>query len=159
MSNLDISFASLVKYNNGYFKSEKQAAFLLSKCNNNEYSVSACIYNNSFTIIYTCDSVGIKSVAKVTRKDTVITWERLTGKAAEVAIQKGVNTLNMKKELKEIEAELDYQKEIRETLMDKIMSGEKIDADKFMVDNNVMADNEVQELRNKGDRLIQMIHS
>lgn len=76
-----VSFASLVKSNNGFFKSEKQAAFLLSKCQDtNTFVCGGNVYNNSFTMFCICDSLGVVKVEKYTPKSgkTVTTWERQT---------------------------------------------------------------------------------
>lgn len=76
-----VSFASLVKSNNGFFKSEKQSAFLLSKCQDtNTFVCGGNVYNNSFTMFYICDSLGVLKVEKYTPKSgkTVTTWERQT---------------------------------------------------------------------------------
>jgi len=76
-----VSFASLVKSNNGFFKSEKQSAFLLSKCQDtNTFVCGGSVYNNSFTMFYICDSLGVVKVEKYTPKSgkTVTTWGRQT---------------------------------------------------------------------------------
>lgn len=79
MSNLAVSFASLVKSNNGMFKSEAQAKFLLSQCQEeNTFFVGGQVYNNSYTLSYNCDSLGVVSVEKYLPKSgkTTTTWER-----------------------------------------------------------------------------------
>jgi hypothetical protein len=81
MSNVAVSFASLVKSNNGMFKSEAQAKFLLSQCQEeNTFVCGGNVYNNSFTIFYICDSLGVVKVEKYLPKSgkTTTTWERLT---------------------------------------------------------------------------------
>lgn len=81
MSNVAVSFASLVKSNNGMFKSEAQAKFLLSQCQEeNTFFVGGQVYNNSYTLSYNCDSMGVVSVEKYLPKSgkTTTTWERLT---------------------------------------------------------------------------------
>lgn len=81
MSNVAVSFASLVKSNNGMFKSEAQAKFLLSQCQEeNTFFVGGQVYNNSYTLQYNCDSLGVVSVEKYLPKSgkTTTTWERLT---------------------------------------------------------------------------------
>lgn len=78
MDTLAKSFASLVKTNNGLFKSEKQAKFLTSKLIDGAYPVTGNLYGNSFALFYVCDSKGIKIVSKYTATTgkTVTTWER-----------------------------------------------------------------------------------
>lgn len=81
MSNFAASFASLVKFNNGFFKSEAQAKFLLSVCQEeNTFITSGTVYRNSFTLFYTCDIQGVVKVEKYlpTTGKTVVTFERLT---------------------------------------------------------------------------------
>lgn len=81
MNNIAVSFASLVKSNNGMFKSEAQAKFLLSQCQEeNTFITSGTVYRNSFTLSYVCDAQGVVSVEKYlpTTGKTVTTWERLT---------------------------------------------------------------------------------
>lgn len=77
-----VSFAGLVKSksNNGLFKSEKQAAFLLAKCQEGTFVCGGTIYNNTFSMFYHCDSKGVVSVEKHTDKSnkTVTTWTRVT---------------------------------------------------------------------------------
>lgn len=63
--NIAKSFFSLVKYNNGMFKSEKQAAFLLSKVNadTNEFYVE---HGNAMFTVFAVDRAGVKFVNKIT---------------------------------------------------------------------------------------------
>jgi hypothetical protein len=76
---LAISFASLVKNNNGFFKSEKQKDFLSSFLDaENEYITNGEVYGNSFLLIYTCDNTGVISVRKSTKAKESITWTRLS---------------------------------------------------------------------------------
>lgn len=75
------SFAALVRFNNGFFKSEKQAAFLRSFLNADQqvedlYMTRAV----SQRITYTCDERGVVRVEKLNvasaRAKTRVTWER-----------------------------------------------------------------------------------
>ena len=78
------SFASLVKSNNGFFKSEKQAAFLLSKCQDgNTFVCGGHVYRNPFTLYYVCDASGVVRVEKYTSKTgkNVTTWTRQSDEA------------------------------------------------------------------------------
>lgn len=69
MSTVAISFASLVKNNNGFFKSEKQAAFLLSQCQDGmTFITSGDVYGNAFSLNYNCDSQGVVTVEKYLNK-------------------------------------------------------------------------------------------
>jgi len=81
MSNVAVSFAFLVKSNNGVFKSEAQAKFLLSQCQEeNTFVCGGNVYNNSYTMFYICDIQGVVKVEKYLPKSgkTTTTWERLT---------------------------------------------------------------------------------
>ena len=75
------SFASLVRYNNGFFKSDRQAAFLRSFLNADQKVED--LYETrtiSQRITYTCDDRGIISVEKhnlaAPRAKSRVTWER-----------------------------------------------------------------------------------
>lgn len=75
---LSTSFSSLVKSNNGFFKSEKQAAFLLNQCNGGCYVAADSVFGNTYQIWYTCDSTGVVKVEKFTNaKGAVLQWERV----------------------------------------------------------------------------------
>lgn len=63
---IDKSFYSLIKYNNGFFKSEKQAKFLLSHCEDNLYSVSGLVYRNSYLDVFECDDRGVVKADRYT---------------------------------------------------------------------------------------------
>ena len=81
MDNLATSFASLVKSNNGLFKSEKQAAFLLSVCQDaGTFYTGGQVYGNSYSLQYNCDDAGVVSVEKYLTKTGKIglVWSRLT---------------------------------------------------------------------------------
>lgn len=83
MSNVAISFASLVKSNNGFFKSEAQASFLLSQCQEeNVFFSSGEVYNNGFMIEYICDDKGVIKVVKTLSKSgkQEVTFERMSDK-------------------------------------------------------------------------------
>lgn len=111
MSNVAVSFASLVKSNNGMFKSEAQAKFLLSQCQEeNTFFVGGQVYNNSYTLSYNCDSLGVVSVEKYLPKSgkTTTTWERLTVEQfqAKVANDKAIKEANSSREA---ESQAKYQ--------------------------------------------------
>ena len=79
MNALALSFASLVKSNNGFFKSDKQASFLLSQCQDeNTFTASGDVYGNQYQMIYHCDDKGIVKVEKHTPHTgiTLVTFER-----------------------------------------------------------------------------------
>ncbi len=64
MSNIAASFASLVKYNGGFFKSDKQAAFLLSQCIDGAFIAFNTVYKNTSKTWYLCDEKGVYLVQK-----------------------------------------------------------------------------------------------
>ena len=71
------SLFSLVKENNGYFKSDKQAAFLLSQCQEAQvFTAVRSLYNNSYQFHFICDQDGVMLVEKHTSKGVEIWWER-----------------------------------------------------------------------------------
>lgn len=63
-SNIAVSFASLVKNNNGFFKSEKQAAFLLDQTHSGTYMAFHKAFNSSSSTEYVCDDKGVLFVFK-----------------------------------------------------------------------------------------------
>jgi len=69
MSNLDKSIASLVKFNNGQFKSPKQAKLFLSKAVDGVYySSGGNMYGNSFRHAYHLGNNGVIKVVKMLGK-------------------------------------------------------------------------------------------
>lgn len=113
---ISLSFASLVKSNNGMFKSEAQAKFLLSQCQEtNTFSSGGNVYGNSFTLSYVCDDKGIVSVEKYLpgKGKVQTTWMRHvegTTNAVESASKaKEIKRLN--KEIKSLEKRIQARKE------------------------------------------------
>lgn len=94
------SFASLVKANNGLFKSTKQSEFLLSKCEGGQYISPGNVYGNNYIITYHCDDKGVTKVVKYTFSNckTVITWERLED--GKVTVQDAKEIKRIKREIK-----------------------------------------------------------
>ncbi len=72
MDNLAVSFFSLVKNNNGLFKSEKQANFLKSKLTNDQYGVN---HGANMLTVFTCDNEGVLLVEKVRTVKGERVWE------------------------------------------------------------------------------------
>jgi hypothetical protein len=78
MSDIAKSFASLVNNNNGLFKSEKQAAFLLSMCQEGKtFICGGHVYKNPFIMLYHCNDKGVVKVEKHTPHTgkLITTWE------------------------------------------------------------------------------------
>lgn len=100
MTNLLISFRSLAKSNNGVFKSEKQAAFLLSQCDASKaYRQSECYTvhfgddgkkNQRYDVLVQCDSIGVVSITNIGRSKNKVVFERKSEEAynANLAIRK-----------------------------------------------------------------------
>jgi hypothetical protein len=85
------SLASLVRNNNGFFKSTKQAEFLLSQCNvnTNQYLTTGSNYGNRFETLYTLDVLGVVSIQTtgIKTQNVKITFTRLDADALAVKIQ------------------------------------------------------------------------
>ena len=82
---LAMSLNSLMKTNDGLFKSDKQAKFILSQAVDNQVVTGGDMYGNTFTMFYNLDDKGVVSVEKYLPKKgtSTITWERPTeGKTA-----------------------------------------------------------------------------
>lgn len=74
---LAMSLNNLMKTNDGLFKSDKQAKFILSQATDNQVVTGGNMYGNSFTMFYNLDDKGVVSVEKHTpRKGSTVTWER-----------------------------------------------------------------------------------
>ena len=85
MSDFSTSFASLVKSNNGMFKSEKQAAFLLAQCDAGTFVASGHGWAG-WQLHYRCDALGVVEVCKHTAATgRAIVWQRV--EAGRVAVQ------------------------------------------------------------------------
>ena len=95
MDNTALSLASLVKTNNGLFKSEAQAKFLTSQCQGGSHIASGSVMGNSFMITYFCDSKGVTKVEKYTPKSgkTSIEWERVEQGKVSVQDEKEIKRL------------------------------------------------------------------
>lgn len=79
-----VSLASLVKNNNGFFKSEKQATFLLSHCVNGVYFVEG---NSRFCArSFECDSKGVLLV-KVHAKKPYVAFNRVNQVSKEISFK------------------------------------------------------------------------
>jgi len=105
-NNLAVSFASLVKSNNGFFKSEKQAAFLLGKCQEvNVFYAGGNVYGNSFTLSYVCDEKGVVKVEKYLPKTGKVetTFMRHV-EGTENAVEKAAKAKEYKRITREIKA-------------------------------------------------------
>ena len=77
MTNLAASFRSLTKNNNGFFKSQKQADFLISQTDDNrEFAVSESVYGKSYLDVFHVDEKGVTSVTRTTKGSDKVIWQR-----------------------------------------------------------------------------------
>lgn len=105
MSQIAQSFASLVKSNNGLFKSEAQAKLLLSQCDGNTFIVMDTIRGKSYTLFYMCDQRGVVRVQKQTvAKGLTTTWERVI--SGQVAVQNKKEVARCQRQIKALEASI-----------------------------------------------------
>lgn len=137
MDKLAASFAGLVKSNNGFFKSEKQAKYLLSMASrypNNVFCSVGQVHGNSFCLEYHCDDKGVLKVIKYLPRTskTLLTWERLeTGK---VAVQTAKSIKYYKRKIKELESSIErrineYGDYVEQGIQSLFISSNKIDTD------------------------------
>ena len=83
---LVLSLSNLLKTNKGFFKSEKQAAFILSQVCDNEIVNHFTTYKNIARDHYFLDVEGVYKIERyTTKKGYVVTWERGQIHSLEVA--------------------------------------------------------------------------
>ena len=104
MSNIKLSLNSLIKNNNGFFKSKKQADFLLSILNDNNVFVSVA-YGYTVLSTYHFDDKGItlKTKTSVKTNKTEEEWSRKLEGILSVEEQQIVKRLT--KQLKSVKKE------------------------------------------------------
>lgn len=104
MSNVQLSLNSLVKKNNGFFKSQKQADFLLSILNDNNVFASVA-YGYTILTTYHFDGKGItlKTKTSVKTNKTTEEWSRKIEGVLSVEEQQIIKRLN--KQLKSVKKE------------------------------------------------------
>jgi hypothetical protein len=128
-----MSFASLVKNNNGFFKSEKQARFLLSRCDEDKIFVTGGhMYGNQYNIFYHCDDKGVTEVKKSAgAKVPKTTWKRKSkGESAE-----SLNDPDIQARLKDIDNGIklhqDGINEVQDLIDEYELMADKGDHDRF----------------------------
>ncbi|PNX49426.1 MAG: hypothetical protein BV456_08955 [Thermoplasmata archaeon M8B2D] len=140
MNDISKSFANLVNYNNGFFKSEKQSAFLLSQTDCNVYTSCGNVYCNSFTIDYYCDKDGVVKVEQHNFKTgkIVLKWERkIKGKQT---IQDKKTIAQLKRRIKKYEKSIKSREESIQKYIDKNMMdlyNSSMDYDKNALNNHL----------------------
>ena len=104
------SFASLVKSNNGKFKSDAQAKFLLSQCRDGQFITGGRVHGNSYTLFYVCDNTGVVRVEKQTNAKGLVTqWERREEGKVSIQDEKEIKRLN--RLLKDVELRIKERRE------------------------------------------------
>lgn len=144
---LQVSILSLAKNNNGFFKSEKQASFIISQLDQNEdcFGHVSSGYN-SCPLFAEYDAKGITRIYKQTVRGSVTTFERAVEGKLNSVQQKEVNSL--KRRLNKLKKDLDRKVNSFES-GNYNSSGDKSTYDDYMI-----------ELYNKTtDRLRESINS
>lgn len=137
MDKLAMSFAGLVKSNNGLFKSEKQAKYLLAMASaypNGVFCSIGQIHGNSFCLEYHCDNEGVLKVVKylVKTSKSVVTWER--SQEGKVTVQDAKSIKYYTRKIKELEKSIErriseYNDYVEQGLCDLFFRSNKIDID------------------------------
>lgn len=93
------SVESLIATNNGFFKSQKQADFLISALSQEDGNISiGSTYGNGFMITYLYDEKGITKKEQYNYKTskTVVLWERVIEGKLSIQDEKILKTLKRK---------------------------------------------------------------
>jgi hypothetical protein len=114
------SILGLAKNNNGMFKSEKQALFLISQMEQMDGLIGhASSAYHSCPMFASWDKTGITQIVKSSKTGNLVMFERkVAGKLGELEIKK---IAKLKRELKAVE------KDLAETIAAKHEYGDKID--------------------------------
>lgn len=113
MSDIGISLASLVKSNNGIFKSQKQAQFLHSKANDGVAIVGDVCYGHSYFTEYHLDAEGVLKVIRLNKAGEKVMWERAGSVAVPIQVTKELNRL--KRMHKEVSLRVQETQELMDT--------------------------------------------
>lgn len=162
------SLFSLVKFNNGDFKSIKQGEFLLGVMGNTftcikhfnlgyEYNNKSC---GSNTYTFYMDSQGVYKVTKENKKGIQTTFTRLEGEELEKVLQAKQERLNLNKKVDLVSKRIDELMQIKDMLQDSfktdLMSGivkpEDIPTNKKVLLAQAI-DNNLNRLENKFNEL------
>lgn len=93
------SVESLIATNNGFFKSQKQADFLISMLSKEDGNISVgSTYGNGFMITYLFDEKGITKKEQYNYKTskTIVLWERVVEGKLSIQDEKLLKTLKRK---------------------------------------------------------------
>ncbi len=142
--NIAITFATLVKTNNGEFQSIMQKHTCQQYMENNQFSTTGFIRNNGWTLTYFCDDNGITKVEKFThtKGKTTLEWEKVT--EGKIAIQDQKTIKRLKSTIKQFQKQVASRQEGLDNnwYADPIMMQESIDT----YNNSIK---ECQEIINK----------
>lgn len=93
MSDIGIPLASLVKSNNGIFKSQKQSQFLHSKANDDVVTIGDVCYGHSYFTEYHLDAVGVLKVVRLNKAGRKVMWERAGSVETPIQVTKELKRL------------------------------------------------------------------
>ena len=104
MNSIQATLENLIKTNNGFFKSEKQAKFLISELKKEYGNIfTASAYGNSVVLTYNFDDKGIteKLNTSLKKQSEVVVWNRKIEGVLSVEDKKKMAAL--KREIKKLE--------------------------------------------------------
>ena len=104
MNNIQTTLENLIKTNNGFFKSEKQAKFLISELKKEYGNIfTASAFGNSVVLTYKFDEIGIveKLNTSLKKQSEKVVWNRKIEGVLSVEDKKKMAAL--KREIKKLE--------------------------------------------------------
>ena len=104
MNNIQATLENLIKTNNGFFKSEKQAKFLISELKKECGNIfTASVFENSVVLTYKFDESGIteKLNMSIKKQSEQVVWNRKIEGVLSVEDKKKMAALN--REIKKLE--------------------------------------------------------
>lgn len=137
MTNIQASLENIIKTNNGYFKSQKQADFLLDQLAiNNSFIVYSM--SNALIITYRYDGKGITEKVKTSQK---------TGKESIEFQRKIKGVLNEvdKKEIKKLERKLKVELKSYNAAIESFNNGDYFTDDRFSIETMTSIFNKSRE--------------
>ena len=104
MNNIQATLENLIKTNNGFFKSEKQAKFLISELKKEYGNIfTASAFGNNVVLTYNFDERGIveKLNTSLKKHSQAVVWDRKIEGALSVEDKK--KSVALKREIKKLE--------------------------------------------------------
>lgn len=124
---------SLINFNNGNFKSEKQSKFFNDVACGNEITVSGGeIYKSRWNWIAIIDSVGIVELYKNTNKSRTLHWSRETNQAYQA--ERNKRLMPTESDIMNIKSDIAY--------FDNLIAEQQVVIDKF---NEIKATKEIPD--------------